>query len=396
MALFRYSAGKPGFNLVTVYERYEGGPIQVEWWPRGVRKREPLRPDGKRVYDQRFAVRVADRMATHMERVLDRTRQSAILGLPEKRTLGELLSTYHDKRGTEWSPTNVKSMENMRDFWRTRLGRTTDVRQITAADVELIAAEEAVTRKWSPRTQGKYLKYLKTASRYGRLKLKWYGEEHDLSAVDVPTPDSDSEEFSLAEVRALLLALEAVDLRAAVAGHIAYVSLRRVGAIMNLPAKVDIRTMKRASGGDSARIGVVTFGRATDKVRRTAQVVLAGRALELLEMLMQLPAVQASGLMFPQGDLHDPSPSREIEKYDSFHGWLMTAAKIAGVADVKKRKWHAFKRSAATDSDAMGSLSSAAKQAGTLESTLKANYVKHRIEEKAEHAIRLAALVSNG
>jgi len=395
--LFRYRAGRRGHNRVTVYRRTPDGPIQVEWFPHGRRRRETLRNlTGQPVYDERLAVAIADAMAAKLEHATRREQARAILGLPEPHTLKELLDAYHAKRGPGWSASNGRHQKIMRRFWLDRLGETTDVLSLAAmaADIERIVHDEARRRKWSSRTQAKYLKYLVTAFNFGRRKLKWFGQEHDLSAVDIPRPDSQAASYTTDEIRRLLPALETVDIRAGVAGHVAYVSLRRITAIRWV-TRDPWRTQAVAlPGGVIERVGYLRFGAEHDKARKTGEVALAGRALELVERLREMPAVRASGLLLPAGDLHDPAPDRHPVSYELLLKWLHEAERRAGVQRVKGRSWHAFKRAAATDAEQeMGDLAAASEQAGTLRSTLERHYLRRDPRLRAELAVRLARRV---
>lgn len=387
--LWRYRAGRPGHNLVIVYERRLGGPLWLEWWPRGERERKPLsKLEGRRIYDPKLAMRIADRLAARIEAGTKGGQVNVILGIPERHTVAELLAAYHDKRGKRWSASNQAHQKAMRDFWARRLGKDTNVLHVNAAAVESIASEETERRGWGPRTEGRHLKYVKTAWRFGRLKLKWFGEAHDLSAVDVPSPDSASLSYTTGEVRALLRVLPDVDLRAGVAAYIAYLSLRRIAAIRHLAT---VNLTKRGA------VYVVDFARQHDKRRKRGEVVLAGSAVTLMQMLMQRPAVQASGLLFPDGSLDDGAGARKPVRYELLNDWLAEAERRAKVEYVKGRSWHAFKRRATTDAEElMGGLGAAAKQAGTLEATLRAVYMQHDLAPKIELAEKLARHVGEG
>jgi hypothetical protein len=396
MALFRYSAGEPGRNLVKVYERYAGGPLQVEMWPRGRRKRESLRKvAGRPIRDQALARQLADRIASELNRDAEREDVRALLGIPDRHTLGELLEEYHTKRERRWAGSNLPKQRVLKQWWADRLGADVDVRQVRTVDVEEIVADEADLREWSPRTEAKFLKYLITAFNFGRLKLKWYGEEATLSAVDVPSPDPNAPSYDTDEIRAMLQrGLPAVDLRAAVAGHVAYVSLRRITAIRKLSTE-SWRVREIELDGELVRVGTIQFPRATDKARKTGLVALAGEALEQTEALLCTPAVRASGLLFPAGDLEDINPHRKPVPYEDLNAWLHEAETLAGVPTLKGRAWHAFKRRAATDAeDEMGSLKEASSQGGTLESTLRGTYKQHDLKPKALLALRLARRVA--
>src|SRR5690606_36605449 len=249
------------------------------------------------VLDRKIAMAAADRLAGLLEQHTRKDQMTTLLGLPEPRTLGQLLADYHAKRGAKWSASNRRSMDAMREFWERRLGSETDVRRLAgmAAEIEAIARSEAKRRKWSPRTEAKYLKYLITAVNYGQKKLKWYGPDHNLSAVDVPRADGFVQPYTNDEIRRLLVALEQVDLRAAVAGWIAYTSLRRISAIRTLP----LSAWRPVPAEGETPVGFIRFPRTTDKAKKQGEPAVAGRAVELIDALAQTPAAQASGLLLP-------------------------------------------------------------------------------------------------
>lgn len=377
-----YTTGQRGLSRITIYERYPGGPLQVVTYPNGRRLRQSMTNiDGSPIYDRDFAVAMAERMREAMEGSRRSERARTLLGLPERHTLAELLDTWHRKRGKRWTESNRRTQEGLRRFWLRKLGAKTDLLSIRAADVEDVAAREAERRDWSPRTEGKHLKYMIGAFRFAQLKLKWIGEKHNLSAVEVPTPDSQSLPYTASQARAILAELPGVDLRAGVAGVLAAITLRRINAILN----VGVGTWTRE--GD---FGVLTFHRAHDKARKTGKVFVVGAAVGMVEALLETPAVQSTGLLFPDGDLSDPEPRGPVS-YDVAHGWLLEAEERAGVAHVKGRAWHGFKRVAATEAEkAMGHLRGAGQQGGTNPLTLKRIYTQADPEEAQATAKALA------
>jgi integrase len=384
MALFRYKAGRPGFNLVTVFRRYEGGPIYIETWPNGKRRRETLRNKlGVPLFDEKRAMHIADLVASKIEHAAH-GEMDKLLGIPSKRTLKELLDTYHEKRGHRWD-TNKRHQELARDFWISRIGANTDIRRVAgmASEIEAWAAQEGVIRGWSPRTEGKYLKYLRTAFNFGRNKLKWFGEEYTLSALEIPPPDSISKPYSQDEAARIMGVAHNVDLRAAAAARVAYLGLRRIGAIRHLKV-VDV---ERGAGEM-----VLNFGRERDKTKRTGEVVITdAETVALVERLMRTPAVRATGLLFPEGELTDrTTKDRRPLAYERFNEMLRDVEKLAKVKHVHGRGYHGFKRLAATDAANAGQLSAAATQANTNEATLRNVYVQHDREPKRELGKTLA------
>lgn len=386
--LFRHRAGRPGYNLVIVYRRYPGGPIQIERWPNGERRREPLHEAlglPKPVHDEAFAVDVAEKLAAKLDRKTQKQHTRQVLGLPEPHTLDELLEAYHDKRKAKWAKgTNARHQEIMRKFWLKRLGKNVEVRDVAAmvSEIEKIAADEAEAREWSPRTEGKYLKYLRTAFNFGQKKLKWFGEEHNLSALEIPPADSQGKSYEPDETRKIFAVGPQVDLRHAVAARICYLALRRISAVRH----VATQSVTREKDGIS-----IYFGRATDKVRKSGEVVITDPdTIALIEKLMRTPGVKASGLLFPNGDLTDRARDRKPESYERFHEWMWEAEVLAKVPRIKGRGYHSFKRSAATAADEMGILGGAAQLAGTDELTLKRIYVQQSKSRKTAAGEKLS------
>lgn len=356
--------------------------------------REPLSnlaPNGRKVYDQKLAMRMADALAAMIAESEGKAQARAVFGMAPRRTLKDLLDEYHGKRGRKWSESNRHHQESMRRFWLNKVGGKTDVEQLAgmAAEIEAIAADVAEKRGWSPRTEAKYLKYLRTAVNFGQKKLKWYGEAHNLSALEIPSADSIGLSYETGEIRAILDHAGDVDLRCAAAAHIAYQTLRRITAIAHL--RTDGWRVTTERDGDSIiRVGHLFFGRAKDKAKKSAEAVIVGDAVDTVERLIATPAVQASGWLFPEGSLKDRAAVKPI-RYERLHEWLWEAERLAGVEHKHGRAWHAFKRRATTDAErVMGSLKEASKQAGTLESTLRSIYLQHDPKPKLELAKGLA------
>jgi hypothetical protein len=87
------------------------------------------------------------------------------------------------------------------------------------------------------------------------------------------------------------------------------------------------------------------------------------------------PAVEATGLLFPRGDLgceNPPPRHRRPVRTDRVIAWWHKAERIVGVPSIKGRAFHAIRRVAVTIAgEDIGSLSPAAQQSGTDEKTLR-------------------------
>ena len=300
---WRYSVGTKGVNRVTVYERATGATIYVEWLDGLGRHQKALRTVvGHPVTDRALATRIAKRMSEEQEAARNRDAAEAVFGFTPDRTLEELLERLQEDRGRTWSATYTKDQDRFRRFWLSKLGRDTQLGRISPALVERVVRDEGDRRDWSSRTQQAHLRYIVDASYYAQRKLKWIGELHNLSAVDIPAPKSESKAYSQAEIVKLLPRLHEVDLRAAFVGEVAWLSGRRLNAIRTLPTSA-LRTQKH--GGE--RVGIVSFPEGTDKARNAGEVALVGSALKVAETLRRKPAVRGSGLFCVAGELGDPN-----------------------------------------------------------------------------------------
>lgn len=396
-----YITGKKGLNRVRVYEPYPGSPLWIEW-QNGAdeRVRKSLREiAGHPVYRQEDAKAIANRSAQRLKKEA-RSRSSLyeLVGMKEPHTLKELYDRlFASRAGRRWGAKWKKAQKRYRDFWYKHLGQDSQLRSVTADMVETAAAKAAEARGWSEETKRQYLVSITAAFTFAQDKLKWITEEHNLSAVDLPSSDSDNKElrYTLTEVFQIIDACYELDLRMAVIAEIAYATLRRKGAIRQL----------LAGAYQTRRIldeewKVLVFGRAIEKPDKTSEAVLAENVIEVVERLLAKPAVQATGFLFPRGDLHDPDPA---EKYHqplaskSVDEWWRKAEKKAGVAHVDGRGIHGIKRSVTTVSKrVMGSLGAAAGQSGTTESTLENVYAGDDPLLKRELADQLGRLRLDG
>ena len=208
------------------------------------------------------------------------------------------------------------------------------------------------------------LRYLVDAFSYAEGKFKWIDAHHNLSAVDLPKPKSESRPYTIAEVKKLLPALEEVDPRAGWIGHVAFQTGRRLTAIRTLPkSAVQLH-------GDHA---VLEFPSDTDKARNTGLAVVAGDALPLTRELMRTHGRFVTGTTEPRSQV--------------CNDWLQEAEALAGIPHRKGRAGHGLKRLYATMAPGMVGRE---KQSGTTGQTLDRVYVQDELGPKIDVARSLA------
>lgn len=381
--LWRYITGEKGVNRIRVYERRPGGPISVEWYDREGRHQQsltrlsgvPLLADSEE--NRELAKELADRMAAAQRRAREADQAHKLLGLPAPRTLGQLLQRYEDDH-PDWSPGHKRDQVVNRRYWEERIGADRLLTSISPSLAANIIETDAarIKKGFSPRTQEKRIRYLKDAFNYARRHLKWIDEKDDLAALKTPSTDGDSKPYSREEVQKILLASNRVDRRCAAAAYIAAVSGRRLDAIRTLPASA-----YRAMDFEGEPVGVISFPGETDKARRTGQVYFVGQAKEAIERLLETPAVQATGNMFPSGDLEDPKPRKVRVSQNTLRDMLREAEELAGVESIEGRAYHGFKRRFATEALRLDP-QAASKQAGTTLEMLRKVYEQDDPEVK--------------
>lgn len=358
MAYWSYSCGRKGVSRVRVYERSVSPSIYVEWMWQGQRRQRSLKSTtGHPVTDRRLAMQIAHEMSRNLERDHNRAARAAIFGQPGKdHTLAELLEKMHRIRGKMWSQQHARDQETKRRYWLDKLGNDTPLSAVTEGIVEAVTSDTAEDRDWSARSLQRHRLYIQEAYKFACEKLKWIEPRQMLTALDIPKANSTSKPYTLAEVRKLLPALESVDVRAGWMGHVAWQSGRRKKALRTFPAT-----------GADVRDGhtVLTFPGATDKVRKTGQVVVVGRAHELTAQLVETAGEHLLG---------DPPPTHE--KADE---WLWEAEKIAGITHQTGRAWYGIKRRYAGESHGMVGRD---KQAGVTEPRLAEIYRPDDLDPK--------------
>lgn len=263
--LWRYAVGQKGFNRVTVFERQAGGPIHVEWFTPARHQKSLKSLQGVPVYDRELAIKIAHRMSEEQRRKREAQTASYLFGVPEPHSIGELLKEYHRAQEPRWSQNHKRVQRALRDWWLNRLGEARPLSRIGAIDVQDHVHQEAMRQEWSARTRAKYLKYMVGAFYFAQKKLKWIGEQQNLSAVEVPAGESVSRSYALADVVAIAERAAEIDLRLAGAVEIAWSTGRRINAI---------RTLKAEAYTD----GWLQFPGATDKARRSGRAYLTDSA----------------------------------------------------------------------------------------------------------------------
>lgn len=346
---------------MRVYERSVSPVLYIEWHWRGRRRQESLKSrTGHPVTDKRLAMRIAHEAARKLESEHNRAALASEYA-GEGRTLRDLFDRLHAVR--TWKDT--AGPERFRRFWLESLGEDTPVSEITPAMVEACGKPE-----WSAKTLRHYRKYIDGAFRYAKRKLRWIAEPLDL---DMPTMEaSKAQAYTLAEVRALLPALEAVDPRAGWIGHVAWQTGRRLTAV---------RTMLKEHVTLHDDHAVLHFPAETDKAGKVGEAVIVGEALRLTRALMASPGIYVLGVTPPRKEL-------------VLKGWLPRAEDAADVKHIEGRGLHALKRRYATETRGMRGRD---KQAGTRDRTLEVKYDRADIDRgpKLEVARELDATVSS-
>ncbi|GMV07405.1 MAG: hypothetical protein AMXMBFR53_36800 [Gemmatimonadota bacterium] len=366
-----YSTGRKGISRVRVYERSVSPVLYIEWTWEGERIQRALQDVAKHpVTDKKLAMQIAQDASRRLERDHNRAAHAAVFGAPSPdKTVAELLTELHKIRGKRWSRQHARDQESKRRWWTGKAGKLL-VAGVTEAMVEALTADEAERRGWGAASLARYRRYMAEAMTFAVDKLKWLPPHHKLTALDIPKATGKSRAYSMDEIRRLLPALEAVDVRAGWIGHVAWQSGRRLGALRTFPtAGVDVRD------GHT----VLTFPGETDKARRTGEVVVVGKAHDLTVALLKTAGDHLLG---------DPPPTHET----CIKVWLRGAEQAAGVPYVRGRGWHAIKRRYATETQGMVGRD---RQSGTREDRLAQTYRQDELAPKMAVARQMADLLSD-
>lgn len=390
--LWRYTTGEKGLNRVSVYERRPGGPLWVMWYVRGAAVRESLRNlNGTPVFDRDLAMDIADRMAKARRREVEGKQARDIMGIAPPRSLGELLDALHDTRGPDWSAKYRQQQETIRDWWKDALGASTVLTDITEATVQQ-AIQRRGNKKWSARTRQKYLRYIKDAFNFAHEQLKWIKAEQTLSALDMPKPDPQGLAYSEEEMYGIIEVAPEKDLRMAAAAHVVHSTLARISAVRQLGTDAySVEKIRNQITGEVRERGVITFPGAIEKPGTTGRAVLTDTARRYVEMLLQTPLVQSSGLLFPRGDLDTPDTGAIVMSEKTMSDWLKWCEARAGVERIRGRGWHSFKRRLAQVAGDEVGIRRASKQARTTEQTMQRHYDQESPEAQAAVADALEA-----
>lgn len=397
--LWRYRVGRKGINLVKVYEREAGGALHLEYWVPGpdavrVKQRQVLRNSrGERVFDRELAKEIADHMSDRQWERAHATTMEEILGRPPRRTLKQLLDELHQTREHEWSRVHRIDQRRLRDLWIKALDADMDLNRINDALVARKAREMAEAKRWSPRRHQRFLSYIREAFNFAADQLKWIEPRQKLTAAKGPKVRARKDrQYSVEEVRALLEAANDpannVDPRLTAAIAIACMTGRRINAIRTLPASAFGTYGQRTDSG-IVTVGVIEFPAETDKAREEGRALLLSPLLEPVQRLADMPAVRASGKLFPAGDLHDRTVNRPFAADTWLTDMLHELEAKAGVERIERRAFHGFKKFFATVVEPY----LAADQSGTDEATLRRWYRSAADERRMAAAGQVAAVL---
>lgn len=385
------SIGRRGLNRIRVYERYPGGPLWVEWYVGPKRIQESLTDTaGVAIHDKQLAIDIATAMSEAQRKKREAMVGRELLGLAQRRTLKELLDAYHaSPKAQKWKPSHARGQERFRDFWLAAFGEGHDILQIRPRHVEKRANDAAAANAWEPRTEEAHLKYIIAAFNFAWKKLEWIGDKETLKAVDLPDVDSVGQAYTAAELYRLLDAAPKIDIRCAGVAEIAHATGRRLNVIRTLPVTA-YRVMTDPDSGDE--FGAILFPGDLDKSGKTRWSVLTESARRVVEMLLQLPAVKATGWLFPTGDMASAkSPKRKPYSHEQLtKKWKLVEA-AAEVPYIKGRAYHGIKRRTVTEGlRAMGGdAGPISSQTATTRQTLTQTYEQEDFGDRVELARRL-------
>lgn len=378
--LWRYRVGRKGINLVKSYERERDGALHLEYWiPGRDGFREKVRHviknhRGEKVYSRELAMEIADAMSDEQWENAHATTMEELLGKPAPRTLRDLLVELHRTRAADWSDVHRKDQERLRKMWLAALGPDMPLSKIHDALVVQKAREVAEVNEWSARRHARFLGYMREAFAFGANELKWLEPRQMLTAAKGPKvrPRKDRD-YSVEEVRALVKAARDpennVDPRVQATLAIACMTGRRLNAIRTLSAGAYTTRAIKDEGGIE-QVGVLEFPAETDKAREEGRAILRGPLHEMVAHLASLPAVKASGKLFPAGDLNSTTKRRPFAADTWLTDQLHELEKLAKVPYIERRAWHGFKKFFATVVEP----TLASDQSGTDEATLRRHY----------------------
>jgi site-specific recombinase XerD len=385
--LWSYSTGRRGRDRVRVYEPRREGALMIAYTtPGGDLKREALAQFADRpVYCKATAERMARAISSRLAIARDEDQLRGFLGISSRRTLHELLAAFHAVRVDSWSAAHRNDQLRWQQLFLTALGPTRTLDEITPGDVEMVVAEDL--GHLSASRKRKALVYIGAAFRYAQLKLKWITAEDNLSALHYPRVESNlGDAYSLTEFRHLIPALGEVDLRAGFLGRTMRCTGRRLNAVKQLRVTDCSKQAVELPSGETREVWILRFASRYDKPRKDSRIPLNQDASEILESLLRQPAVQATGLLFPEGDLANHSTAtrhrgelkqRKVISHCELIAMLRDAEARAGIKHVHGRAYHGIKRSVVTQSLADEiPIDVVAALCGTAPNTLRNHYNK--------------------
>lgn len=367
-----YAVGTKGVNRVRVYNRDDSGVIQIEWVDDRGRQQRSLRTVvGEPVTDRTLARDIADRMSAKQAEVRNQAARRLVFGTDA--TVKDLLDELHRRREPKWKKTYRRDQGRYKAFWTEKLGARTHIKAVSADRVEAVVEEEAGRRGWSPRTQAAYLRYIVDAYYFAEKKLNLLLPTETLSAVDFPRLSKRrGKAYSAVETKALLPTLMEVDLRAGVVGQAYYQAGRRLNSTRLL--EVGHVSFDTLTTEDREEVEAVVFHYPPeqDKVgSEETEAVLVGSVVRKVRELLRKPAVQATGLLMPHGELDDPKAKRKPIRKENLIHMLHEAESLAEVEHVSGRAYHGLKRrwaGSTTDRE------TARRQSGTSVATQRDTY----------------------
>jgi len=232
------------------------------------------------------------------------------------------------------------------------------------------------------RTRIKPLRYLVSAFSYAHAKLRWIGEQHNLSGVDIESPEDQlGPAYTEAEVHQLMRVAPGIDLRLALALLIAWDTGRRIESILQLRVS-DLRTVRRTGGADITK---VYFDERNDKAHKSGTAVVSATTGQMIERLLATEVVRETRLLLPnRSDLSTRKPGRgELARIQPvtqnvMRALLRAAEAKAGVAQIHGRAWHGVKRRSITVQyrEAGGDWGPVVANSGTSQQTLAKIYAQ--------------------
>lgn len=380
-----HSAGTAKVNRVRVYERTPGGPLWIEYRVSGRLKRQSLSAlTASPVLDRSVARAVAERVAANLLVAETEDQLFTSMGVPKIRTLSALLEELH-KAHPQWQGRHLTDCRRWRRRYLDALGDDRRIHTITASDVQRAVTE--TVGSLSASQQAKMLKYMRQAFTLAVRTLRWLPVTHELTGLKIPaqTP-SRGQAFSDDELDAIARELPGIDLRAAFIQAVQESTGQRTQPLRLLRVRDCRRVTLRERAGGVVDTWQITLIATHTKDRKENWLVLTERPAQLLDRLMETPAVKATGLVCPGGTLANGQPTvrhrgRVIPRRAIDHSHLLEfwreAERRAGVESIPGRAFHGVKRTVTTRATSTGvPLGILSATSGTTMQTLSKEYDK--------------------